>query len=194
MCPYSAPGVFTAATVRNRSTSRSRRFLTTAAAPDPKSAARAASELFDAANADMGSNAVAFGGGTTAGGRGLLLGNPHYPWAGGRRFWQAQQTIPGELNVSGGALLGSLVAFGAGFAASDTMVAKMIPEVFGLRAIAAIMGILTLGWRLGAAVGPALAGFLYDAAGSYRIPFGAAPLAVLLSWGLFALGTATRRR
>ncbi|HEU4438567.1 MAG TPA: MFS transporter, partial [Methylomirabilota bacterium] len=92
------------------------------------------------------------------------------------------------------ALLGSLVAFGAGFAASDTMVAKVIPEVFGLRAIAAIMGILTLGWRLGAALGPALAGFLYDVAGSYRIPFGAAPLAVLVSWGLFALGTSTRRR
>lgn len=92
------------------------------------------------------------------------------------------------------ALLGSLVAFGAGFAASDTMVAKIIPEVFGLRAIAAIMGILTLGWRLGAAVGPALAGFLYDMGGSYRIPFGAAPLAVLLSWGLFAIGTSTRRR
>lgn len=92
------------------------------------------------------------------------------------------------------ALLGSLVMFGAGFAASDTMVAKVIPEVFGLRAIAAIMGILTLGWRLGAAVGPALAGFLYDVAGSYTIPFGAAPLAVLLSWGLFAVGTSTRRR
>jgi len=92
------------------------------------------------------------------------------------------------------ALLGSLMAFGAGFAASDTMVAKIIPEVFGLRAIAAIMGILTLGWRLGAAVGPAVAGFLYDMAGSYRIPFGAAPLAVLLSWGLFAIGTSTRRR
>jgi predicted MFS family arabinose efflux permease len=91
------------------------------------------------------------------------------------------------------ALLGSLVMFGAGFAASDTMVAKVIPEVFGLRAIAAIMGILTLGWRLGAAVGPALAGFLYDVAGSYTIPFGAAPLAVLLSWGLFAVGTSTRR-
>ena len=95
---------------------------------------------------------------------------------------------------SRGALLGSLVAFGAGFAASDTMVAKVIPEVFGLRAIAAIMGILTLGWRLGAAVGPALAGFLYDIAGSYRIPFGAAPLAVLVSWALFAIGTSTRRR
>lgn len=91
------------------------------------------------------------------------------------------------------ALLGSLVVFGAGFAASDTMVVKVIPEVFGLRALGAIMGILTLGWRFGAAMGPALAGFLYDVTGSYGIPFGAAPLAVLLSWGLFALATSTRR-
>ena len=59
------------------------------------------------ADADMGSNAVAFHGDTTADGRGLLLGNPHYPWHGGRRFWQAQQTIPGELNVAGASLLGS---------------------------------------------------------------------------------------
>ncbi|MFC7259830.1 penicillin acylase family protein [Streptomyces lutosisoli] len=75
------------------------------AAPDAKSTAQAARELFD--TADMGSNAVAFSGATTANGRGLLLGNPHYPWQGGRRFWQMQQTIPGELNVEGGALLGS---------------------------------------------------------------------------------------
>ncbi|WP_031480096.1 penicillin acylase family protein [Streptomyces bicolor] len=59
------------------------------------------------ADAGMGSNAVAFRGDTTANGRGLLLGNPHYPWHGGRRFWQAQQTIPGELNVAGASLLGS---------------------------------------------------------------------------------------
>ena len=90
------------------------------------------------------------------------------------------------------ALLASLVLFGAGFAASDTMVAKVIPEVFGVRAIGAIMGILTLGWRLGAAIGPAAAGFLYDLTGAYTIPFGAAPLAVALSWVLF--GFSTRRR
>ncbi|MET7480430.1 penicillin acylase family protein [Streptomyces sp. NPDC005648] len=59
------------------------------------------------ADSDMGSNAVAFSGATTANGRGLLLGNPHYPWHGGRRFWQVQQTIPGELNVAGASLLGS---------------------------------------------------------------------------------------
>lgn len=57
----------------------------------------------------MGSNAVAFSGRATANGKGLLLGNPHYPWHGGRRFWQSQQTIPGELNVSGASLLGNPV-------------------------------------------------------------------------------------
>ncbi|WP_405539894.1 penicillin acylase family protein [Streptomyces sp. NBC_00075] len=73
--------------------------------PDASAAAKGARELFDIS--DMGSNAVAFNGGTTANGRGLLLGNPHYPWQGGRRFWQSQLTIPGELNVAGGSLLGS---------------------------------------------------------------------------------------
>jgi len=91
------------------------------------------------------------------------------------------------------ALLASLVVFGAGFAASDTMVVKVIPEVFGLRAIGAIMGVLALGWRLGAAIGPAAAGFLYDLTGSYSVPFGAAPVAVALSWILFTLSTSPSR-
>ncbi|MEV7083496.1 penicillin acylase family protein [Streptomyces sp. NPDC093516] len=75
-----------------------------AAAPGAKAVARAARVLWGGTG--MGSNAVAFRGDTTANGRGLLLGNPHYPWQGGRRFWQSQQSIPGELNVSGGTLLG----------------------------------------------------------------------------------------
>ncbi|MEV8310498.1 penicillin acylase family protein [Streptomyces flavidovirens] len=79
----------------------------------PGRTADAAREMFASEHAkhpntaDMGSNAVAFSGKTTANGRGLLLGNPHYPWQGGRRFWQSQQTIPGELNVSGASLLGT---------------------------------------------------------------------------------------
>jgi MFS family permease len=90
------------------------------------------------------------------------------------------------------ALLGSLVALGAGFAAVDTMLAKAVPDVFGTRALGAILGVLNLGWRCGAALGPSAAGFLYDLTGSYTIPFGAAPLAVLASWGLFALGSSRR--
>ncbi|MFD6464257.1 penicillin acylase family protein [Streptomyces goshikiensis] len=78
-------------------------------APDPATAAEAAKAFFDSTRYDMGSNAVAFAGSTTVSGGGLLLGNPHYPWQGGRRFWQSQQTIPGELNVSGGSLLGTVV-------------------------------------------------------------------------------------
>lgn len=77
----------------------------TAKAPSTAKAAEGARKLL--ANADMGSNAIAVGGDATANGRGLLLGNPHYPWHNGRRFWQMQQTIPGKLNVSGAALLGS---------------------------------------------------------------------------------------
>ncbi|MEJ8633199.1 penicillin acylase family protein [Streptomyces sp. MS2.AVA.5] len=79
------------------------------AAPDAAATAKAARDLFSPDSAAMGSNAVAFSGATTANRRGLLLGNPHYPWQGGRRFWQSQQTIPGELNVSGASLLGTAV-------------------------------------------------------------------------------------
>ncbi|MDQ8702695.1 penicillin acylase family protein [Streptomyces sp. LHD-70] len=97
-------GTTTARTATTRTATTAR---TATAAPDRDQVADAARELFPAQNADMGSNAVAFAGSTTANGRGLLLGNPHYPWHGGRRFWQSQQTIPGELNVSGGSLLGA---------------------------------------------------------------------------------------
>jgi MFS family permease len=97
--------------------------------------------------------------------------------------------VPGR-----GALLVALAVFGLGFAASDTMITKVIPDVFGVRAIGAIMGVLALGWRTGAALGPAAAGFLYDTTGSYVLPFGAAPVAVLVAWGLFALATSSPRR
>lgn len=49
----------------------------------------------------LGSNAYAIGKALTANGRGLLLGNPHYPWRGPSRFHIAHLTIPGELNVMG---------------------------------------------------------------------------------------------
>ncbi len=91
------------------------------------------------------------------------------------------------------ALLLSLMAFGAGFASSDTVVAQVVPQVFGMRALGAIMGVLTLGWRCGAAIGPALAGFVYDLTGSYRLVFGLAPLGILVSWALFLLATADLR-
>jgi len=54
----------------------------------------------------LGSNAVALGKGGVKGGKGLLLGNPHFPWHGAQRFFESQLTIPGKVNVSGASLLG----------------------------------------------------------------------------------------
>lgn len=54
----------------------------------------------------LGSNGYAFGSEITANGRGMLLGNPHFPWAGPERFHQLHLTIPGEVDVMGMTLLG----------------------------------------------------------------------------------------
>jgi MFS family permease len=94
---------------------------------------------------------------------------------------------------SPGMLLGAMALFGVGAATTDTMLVKAIPDLFGLRALGAIMGALTLGWRCGAAAGPAVAGFFYDATGSYAVPFWAAPGVVLVSWGMFSLATRSKR-
>ena len=55
---------------------------------------------------DLGSNAVALGKDATKDRKGLLLGNPHFPWDGPERFYQAQLTIPGEADVAGASLFG----------------------------------------------------------------------------------------
>jgi acyl-homoserine-lactone acylase len=54
----------------------------------------------------IGSNAVALGSQATANGKGMMLGNPHFPWDGPERFYQAHLMIPGQVNVSGGSLYG----------------------------------------------------------------------------------------
>ncbi len=57
----------------------------------------------------FGSNATAVGGQDTTTGKGMLLGNPHFPWVGRYRFTQQQLTIPGKYDVAGASLIGSPV-------------------------------------------------------------------------------------
>ena len=54
----------------------------------------------------IGSNGWAIGTERSADGGGLLLANPHFPWEGELRFWEAHLTIPGELDVYGVQLSG----------------------------------------------------------------------------------------
>jgi acyl-homoserine-lactone acylase len=61
----------------------------------------------------IGSNAIALGSDLTQSGKGILFGNPHYPWHGPARFHMIHTTIPGELDTMGASLLsGSFVVIG----------------------------------------------------------------------------------
>ncbi len=55
----------------------------------------------------FGSNATAVGRDETTTRRGMLLGNPHFPWRGRYHFTQQHLTIPGSYNVAGASLVGS---------------------------------------------------------------------------------------
>lgn len=61
-------------------------------------------ELINTQN--LGSNMYALGSNATANGRGMVLGNPHFPWEGPLRWYEVHLTIPGQLDVMGASLQG----------------------------------------------------------------------------------------
>jgi acyl-homoserine-lactone acylase len=77
------------------------------AAPDPAALAG----LF---KARMASNGLAIGKDVSANGRGMLLGNPHYPWTSTDRFYQVHLTVPGRYDAMG-VMLGGLPIVVIGF-------------------------------------------------------------------------------
>ena len=109
----------------------------------------------------------------------------------------ALQVIALSVFISGPpawALTVVLVAFGIGAAGADNAVVKVVPEVFGTAALASVMSVLSLGWRSGAAIGPAGAGFLYDLTRSYTVPFTAGLVLLVASAFLFRLAARPARR
>jgi acyl-homoserine-lactone acylase len=76
---------------------------------DQPSAATLLRLLGAAARTPFGSNGTALGGEATTTGRGMVLGNPHFPWQGRYRFTQSHLTIPGVYDVAGAMLTGSPV-------------------------------------------------------------------------------------
>jgi len=82
-----------------------------AAAPPGESVADV--QLDYEVNPGIGSNAIALGSDLTQSGKGILFGNPHYPWQGPARFHMIHVTIPGEVDTMGASLLsGSFIAIG----------------------------------------------------------------------------------
>ncbi len=76
------------------------------AAPPGMPSQASAMDLPEREDMGVGSNGWAFGGEATEDGRGLVIGNPHFPWQGPNRFWQVHTTIPGTLDVMGSTLAG----------------------------------------------------------------------------------------
>jgi len=83
----------------------------------------------------------------------------------------------------------TLLFFGLGASGADNTFVKAVSDVFGLAALATIMSVVGLGWRSGAGLGPALAGFVHDLTGSYTPSFAFGVLALAAGWTLFRLGS-----
>ncbi|HEX5947361.1 MAG TPA: penicillin acylase family protein [Acidimicrobiales bacterium] len=62
----------------------------------------------------VASNGWAIGSDRSAGGGGMLVANPHFPWEGELRFWEVHLTIPGEIDAYGVQLSG-VPGIGIGF-------------------------------------------------------------------------------
>ena len=63
------------------------------------------------------------------------------------------------------------IVFGFGWGGFGTPLTALIGDVFGMRYIGAVIGTLAASWALGAAIGPAIGGFIFDARESYLIAF-----------------------
>lgn len=77
------------------------------AAPPGSAAPKVSIHLPKPDELGMGSNGWAFGSEATADGRGLVIGNPHFPWKGPNRFWQMHVKGPDGYEVMGVGLAGT---------------------------------------------------------------------------------------
>jgi len=63
------------------------------------------------------------------------------------------------------------VVYGAGYGGFDPPTVALIGDTFGLRSLGIVMGALVIGWAMGAALGPAAGGLIYDVSESYFMAF-----------------------
>ena len=78
------------------------------------------------------------------------------------------------------------LVFGVTFGGSSTLITIFIGDIFGTRSLGAIMGILIAGFALGAAVGPAVGGYIFDVTGHYFMAFATGAIAMLIAACLIA--------
>jgi MFS family permease len=78
------------------------------------------------------------------------------------------------------------IAFGFLWGGSGTIITVLVVDLFGTRSLGAIMGMISGGWCIGAAIGPAIGGYVFDVSGVYFAAFGIGAAALLTAACLLA--------
>lgn len=63
------------------------------------------------------------------------------------------------------------MVFGFFYGGLDATTTSLVGDLFGLSSIGIVMGTLSAGWSLGAAIGPFVGGLVYDLSGNYSVAF-----------------------
>lgn len=79
------------------------------------------------------------------------------------------------------------IAFGFLWGGIGTIITAIIGDIFGTRHLGIIMGIIAAMWALGAAVGPAMGGYLFDINGNYVTAFATGAAGLLIAAILIAM-------
>ena len=86
------------------------------------------------------------------------------------------------------------VLYGAGFGIDRPMLMSSQADVFKGRQLGRIMGFINLGYGIGGALGPWLAGYIFDVTGSYVVPYSIAILCSVVACGFLWLAAPRKIR
>jgi MFS family permease len=73
------------------------------------------------------------------------------------------------------------IVYGFALGGFDIPVTALIGDIFVLHSLGEIMGVLIIGWGLGAAIGPAVGGFIFDVTENYFMAFMIGALAMMVA-------------
>ena len=86
------------------------------------------------------------------------------------------------------------VVFGFAYAGCVPLLPVIAGELFKLRSIGAVVGVQMVGVAIGGAIGPILAGYVFDVSGSYGIAFSVGAGSVIVSLALLFLLSLARKK
>ena len=79
------------------------------------------------------------------------------------------------------------LVYGFAYGGISPVITALIGDTLGVRNIGVILGMLEIGWGIGAAIGPAMGGLIFDISNSYSVAFFIGAVAMLIVTLLIAL-------